>query len=134
MTWAWLGGGWADRVPRRRLIVVGWAVYALSYALLAVATEAWQAWALLVLYGAFAGLTEPAEKALVKELAPKELHGRAFGLYHAVLGAMAIPAGLLTGALWQAFGAGVALGSGAVIAGLCAVALATKGRSSAQVA
>lgn len=123
MVWAWLGGGWADRLPRRTLIFRGWVVYALSYALLAVATQARHAWALLLLYGAFAGLTEPAQKSLIRALAPSALQGRAFGLYHAVLGAVAIPAGLLTGWLWQVFGAGVALGTGAVIAGVCAVAL-----------
>jgi sugar phosphate permease len=76
---------------------------------------------LLVFYGAFAGLTEPVEKALVKDLTPKSQHGRAFGAYHAVLGAMAIPAGLLTGSLWQSFGAATALGTGAAVAGLSAL-------------
>lgn len=121
MAWSARGGAWSDRVPRHRLILAGWAVYAVSYALFAVATATWHAWALLVFYGAFAGLTEPVEKAFVKDLTPKSQHGRAFGAYHAVLGAMAIPAGLLTGALWQSFGAATALGTGAAVAGLSAL-------------
>ena len=120
MFWASRGGGWSDRTARHRLILAGWAVYAVSYAGFALATQAWQAWVLMGFYGAFAGLTEPVEKALVKELAPRELHGRAFGVYHAVLGAMAIPSGLLTGLLWQQFGAAVALGVGAVAAAISA--------------
>jgi MFS family permease len=120
MFWASRGGDWSDRTARHRLILAGWAVYAVSYAGVALATQAWQAWVLMGFYGAFAGLTEPVEKALVKELAPKELHGRAFGVYHAVLGAMAIPSGLLTGLLWQQFGAAAALGVGAAVAAISA--------------
>ena len=56
---------------------------------------------------------EPFQRGM-KELAPKELHGRAFGVYHGVLGAMAIPSGLLTGLLWQQFGPAAALGVGRV--------------------
>lgn len=121
MFWASRGGAWSDRMARHRLILAGWAVYALSYGLFAVAREPWHAWALLGFYGAFAGLTEPVEKALVKELAPKELHGRAFGVYHGVIGATAIPSGLLTGLLWQQFGPAAALGTGAAVAAISAV-------------
>lgn len=123
MFWASRGGDWSDRTARHRLILTGWGVYALSYGLFAVATQAWQAWALLGFYGAFAGLTEPVEKALVKELTPKEQHGRAFGVYHGVLGATAIPSGLLTGFLWQQFGPATALGVGAAVAAISAVLL-----------
>lgn len=123
MFWAARGGDWSDRTARHRLILAGWAVYAVSYGLFAVARESWQAWVLLGFYGAFAGLTEPVEKALVKELTPSALHGRAFGVYHAVMGAIAIPSGLLTGFLWQQFGPAAALGTGAVIAAISAVAL-----------
>lgn len=121
MFWASRGGNWSDRMARHQLILAGWAVYAVAYGLFALATEPWHAWALLGFYGAFAGLTEPVEKALVKELAPTELHGRAFGVYHGVIGATAIPAGLLTGFLWQQFGPAAALGTGAVVAAISAV-------------
>jgi MFS family permease len=128
MFWASRGGDWSDRTARHRLILAGWAVYAVSYALFAIATVQWHAWALLAFYGAFAGLTEPVEKALVKELTPKPQHGRAFGAYHAMLGALAVPSGLLTGFLWQRFGAPWALGLGAVVAAGASVALVRWGR------
>jgi MFS family permease len=121
--WSTKSGAWSDRMPRHRLVLAGWAVYAACYGLLAVASQAWQVWTVVVAYGAFAGLTEPVEKAMVKDLAPADARGRAFGLYHGLLGAAAIPAGLLTGALWQTFGAPVALLTGAAVAALAAVGL-----------
>jgi len=50
--------------------------------------------------GLVAGLTESAERALVARLAPVRT-GRGFGLYHALTGAAALPAGLLFGVIYQ---------------------------------
>ena len=77
VVWSWLGGGWADRVPRARLIAIGWGVYALVYLGLGLATATWHVWALFILYGIFFGLTEPVEKALVKDLVRPDQRGRA---------------------------------------------------------
>jgi MFS family permease len=120
----WLFGAMSDRMPRARLVAIGWVVYALCYVALGAATDAWQAWAIFVVYGSYHGLTEPVEKAMVKSLAPAAAQGRAFGLYNMVVGLTAIPAGLLTGWLWDAFGPMVALSTGAAIALAASVLLA----------
>jgi MFS family permease len=121
--WAWLGGGMADRLPRARLIAVGWFVYALVYLGLGVATAKWHVWAIFLVYGVFYGLTEPVEKALVKDLVPPEQRGRAYGAYNFVVGVTSLPAGLMTGFLWNAWGPGPALEVGAVLAAVAGVAL-----------
>jgi MFS family permease len=117
------GGALSDRWGRRRTIVAGWAVYALSYAGFAAASSAWHAWLLFAVYGVFHALTEGPEKALVAELAGEQARGRAFGLFHAITGGMLLPASLLTGALWQGMGAAAALGTGAALAALAGIAL-----------
>jgi MFS family permease len=112
---AYLGGSLSDRVPRVRLIVSGWVVYAATYFAFGLARTAWHVWVLFVLYGLYYGLTEPVEKALVRDLVPEALRGRAYGQYHFVIGITAIPASVLTGSLWQRFGAATALNVGAVL-------------------
>ena len=57
-------------------------------------------WALLIAYGAYYGLTEGGEKALVVDLSPKEARGRAFGALHAITGVATLPANALFGALY----------------------------------
>jgi MFS family permease len=121
--WAHLGGNLADRLPRARLVALGWVVYAAVYVGLGAASAAWEVWALFVVYGVFYGLTEPVEKALVRDLVPASARGRAYGVYNFVVGITALPAGLLTGALWRAEGPGVALDVGAAIAGAACLAL-----------
>lgn len=117
------GGALSDRVGRRRTILLGWGVYALTYAGFALVAEAWHVWALFGVYGLFHALTEGAEKALLADLAPAAARGTAFGAYHALTGAALLPASLVTGWLWQAFGATAALGLGAALAGVAALGL-----------
>ncbi len=109
-------GAWSDRMPRSKLIVAGWAVYGLTYLAFGLASHAWQMWALFIVYGLYYGLTGPAEKALVRDLAPPAARGRAYGFYNFIIGASALPAGLLTGWLWQTWSPFVALSSGAALA------------------
>jgi MFS family permease len=118
--WAYLGGTLADRVPRAKLVAVGWGVYGLVYFGLGAATGPWHVWALFVIYGVFYGFTEPVEKALVKDLARADARGRAYGAYNFIVGITVLPAGLLTGALWKIWGATVALEVGAAFAAVAA--------------
>jgi MFS family permease len=117
------GGALSDRFGPRATIISGWTVYAVAYAGFAVADAPWQVWGLFAVYGLFYALTEGAERALVADLCERGTRGRAFGLYHAVTGGMLLPASLLTGALWQSYGAATALGLGAVLAAAAAAGL-----------
>jgi len=130
---SYLGGGWSDRIARPKLITLGWLIYAATYFAFGVATKAWQAWALFVVYGTYYGLTEPVEKALVKDLVPSEAQGRAYGVYNFIIGVSAVPAGLLTGWLWQARGASIALGTGAGLAAVSSVALLAWSRKVSEI-
>jgi MFS family permease len=122
-TSAYAGGLVADRWQRTTVIMAGWAVYAAVYLGLGVASAAWQVWLLFAVYGVYYGLTEPAERALIHDVAPAAARGRAFGYYHFIIGLTALPAGLLTGWLWSSFGPRVALGVGAGLAGIASAAL-----------
>jgi MFS family permease len=117
------GGALSDRVGRRLSIAAGWGLYALAYAGLALASRAWQVWVLFAVYGLHHALTEGPERALVAEMASGESRGRAFGLYHAVTGALLLPASLITGALWQRVSPAAALLTGAGLALAAAMAL-----------
>jgi MFS-type transporter involved in bile tolerance (Atg22 family) len=98
-------------------------VYALAYAGFAAARTPLAIVALFAFYGLFHAFTEGAERALVAALAAEESRGRAFGLFHALTGAALLPASVLTGLLWQRFGAAAALGTGAGLAALAALGL-----------
>lgn len=119
------GGALSDRLGRRPLIVAGWTLYAAVYAGFAAAPPGWVPWALMAAYGVVFGLTEGAEKALVADLVPAARRGTAFGWYHAITGAAALPASVLFGVLWQWQGAPIAFATGAALATAAAGALLT---------
>jgi len=123
MVWNVPGGMLTDRFRPLPMILAGWLLYAGVYAGFAAAAAPWQVWALFGVYGLFFGLTESPEKALVAELAPSQLRGRAFGVFHSAVGLGALPASLLFGVLWQWKGAPAAFAVGAGFALVAALLL-----------
>ncbi len=111
-----ISGGLSDRVGRRPLIVGGWGVYALVYTGFAVATTAWHAWALFLVYGLYFGMSEGVEKALVADFSPASRRGAAFGWFNAAVGVAALPASVIFGLVWDRWGAATAFAMGAGIA------------------
>ncbi len=112
----------SDRIGRRRVIVMGYLLYALTYLGLAVAGLEWHAWALLALYGVYYGLTEGVLRAMAADLAPEEVRGTAFGIYHTFTGLALLPASLIAGYLWDNVGHGAPFVVGAAT-GILAAAL-----------
>jgi MFS family permease len=117
------GGALSDRHSRAVVVSAGWGAYALTYLGFGFATARWQIVVLLVAYALYHGLAEGAERAIIADLSERGARGRAFGLYHGLIGAAALPAGLGTGWVWDRLGAAWALGINAAFAGVAAVAL-----------
>ncbi len=120
-----IGGDLSDKLGRKTLIFAGWIVYALVYAGFAFTTQAWQAWALFLIYGIYFGLTEGVEKALVADLVPPEKRGTAFGFYNLAFSITVFPASIIFGAIWTKFGAEAAFLISAVISICAAITLLT---------
>ena len=119
-TW---GGGLSDRLGRKRVIVIGWAIYALVYLGFATATSAIVFVAWFLFYGVYFALAEGSEKALVADLTPPARHGAAFGLYNAALGVGTLAASVAFGFFYDRFGAPIAFGIGAALAAIAALLL-----------
>jgi MFS family permease len=118
------GGALSDRLPRGLVVAAGWGAYALAYLGFALAATRLQVALLFGGYALYHGLCEAAERALVSDLVGPGLRGRAYGWYHGAIGLGALPAGLLTGWLWESFGSRTALLACAAFAGAAALGLA----------
>jgi len=119
----YVGGRLADRMPPRRLIAVGWIVYAAVYLCFAFIQSATGLVVVFLLYGLYFGLTEPAEKTWVAGMVPASLRGTAFGFYHGAIGIAALPASLVFGAVWHWAGAPAAFCMGSSLAFIAVGAL-----------
>jgi len=113
----------SDRLGRKKIIVLGWSVYALVYLGFAYFNQGWMVWALWALYGVYYGLAEGVVRALVVDIVPGGRRGTAFGAYHGVVGITLLPASLIAGCLWQAVSPAAPFYFGAVMAVLAVIGL-----------
>jgi len=116
-------GKLSDRLGRRRVIAMGWGVYALVYLGFALATNLWQVWLLFAAYGIYYGVVDGVARAFVADLVPAEKRGTAYGLYHGVVGLTLLPASLIAGWLWQAYSPQAPFFFGAALAGLAVIGM-----------
>ncbi|HUP28353.1 MAG TPA: MFS transporter [Chloroflexia bacterium] len=112
----------SDRWGRLPVLISGYTAFALVYAGWAMATQAWNAWALFLVYGIYAAATEGVAKAFVTDMVPKSARGSAMGWFNGLTGVAALPANLIGGWLWSVAGAGATFTFGAWAA-VVAVAL-----------
>ncbi|MCL1838378.1 MAG: MFS transporter [Propionibacteriaceae bacterium] len=97
-------GSLSDRIGRKKLLVTGYLVFAIVYLGFAAAFNQPFMYFMFVLYGVFTAMTAGVERAFVAEIAPAELKGTMLGLQSTVAGVALLPASIITGALWTAFG------------------------------
>jgi MFS family permease len=113
----------SDKLGRRRIIVLGWLVYTLTYLGFAVTSASWQIWLLFALYGVYYGLAEGVARAFVADLVPADRCGTAYGLFHGVVGISLLPASIIAGWLWQAISPAAPFYFGASLAFLAMIGL-----------
>jgi MFS family permease len=121
----------ADRIGRRRVALVGFAVFAGAYAWMATAQSQAAAWGVFAIYGVYMGIADGNGRALLAEFSSGSRRGTAFGAYHMVVGLAALPASVIAGVLYDRVSpsAPVWVGAaGAVLAGVLMLALVPEPR------
>ncbi len=94
-------GIWSDRVGRRNVLLVGYALFALVCAGFAYVSTVPGLILLFALYGLVFAMVDGAERAFVSDLSRTSTRGTALGAYHAAVGLAAILSGIVAGLLWQ---------------------------------
>lgn len=114
-------GSASDRFGRRNLLIIGYAIYAVSYAGFGLANASWLVWPLFALYGLFPALTDGVSKALAVDTAGKAGRATAIGVYSAVVGVTQIAASYIGGMLWDKVDSTATFYFGALLAALAAL-------------
>ena len=114
------GGRLTDALGPGLTYSIGIAVYLGFASLFALQLGELAALVVFLCYGLVAGLTEPAERVVVSQLAPLRT-GRGFGNYQAVAGLAALPAGIAFGALYKTAGGSAALMASAAVLGVAVI-------------
>lgn len=123
-------GALSDRVDRRYLLMAGWSIYALIYALFPYAHSLVAFVVLFVLYAIPFTLTEGAERAWIADLVPAETRGRSFGVYYLANGLCVLIGTAIFGLIYEQVSPHAAFFTGAALA-LCAVVAAWRSQATA---
>jgi MFS family permease len=97
-------GRLSDKFGRLPFLITGWTVYAVAYAAMGLAGGKQVFTVSLLGYGAFYGLTEGVEKALLADLLRPEHRGTGFGAFQTVTGVAALLASPIMGVLMTVAG------------------------------
>ncbi len=121
--WSYPAGVISDRIGRKKTIVFGFLIYAITYSTLALNNKVIFLWPIFVIYGLYYGFTEGNLRAFVADLTNPEHRGTIFGIYHTVAGITLLPANLIMGYVWQKYGFDIALFIGACLSFISALLL-----------
>ncbi len=117
-------GALSDKIGRKKTIVIGYILYALSYLGFALTKSPSLLFVIYPLYGIYYAFAEGAQKAFVSDLVSEQSsRGTAYGVYSFGVGIMALSASIIAGILYQYiapsapfyFGGAIALLSGILI-------------------
>jgi MFS family permease len=95
----------SDKLGRRRILAVGWLIYALVYLGFAQSSTIWHIWLAFAFLGIYYAIIEGVSRAFIADMAPAELRGTAYGLYYCVVGICVLVGGMAGGIFWDTFGA-----------------------------
>jgi len=116
-------GIWSDRIGRKNVLTMGYAIFALTALGFAFVSSLLGLIALFCLYGMVYALVDGSERAYVSDLSGEGHRGSALGIYSGAQGMATIASSLVAGALWAWQGASATFLFGAAAAGLAAVGL-----------
>jgi MFS family permease len=111
----------ADKFGRKRVILLGFVLFAILYYGFAVARDTSAIWALFAFYGLFMGLTEGIQKAFLATIIPSDFKATAFGVYNTAVGLAMFPASLIGGWLWDNISPSATFYFGAITASLSTI-------------
>ena len=99
----------ADRFGKEKVLVVGFGIFfAASLAGLITTEGVLLAFAIAFIYGAYIGISETLQRALVPSFVSAELKGTAYSVYYLVIGTCSLVANLMFGVLSDQFSMGAA--------------------------
>jgi MFS family permease len=116
-------GKLSDRIGRKKLLIPGYLTFSVCYLGFAFAKGPWVMTAAFVIYGAYTAMIAGVERAFIAEASPPALKGTRLGLQSTVAGITLLPASVIAGMLWDAFGSAVPFVFGAGLSLVAALIL-----------
>ena len=119
----------ADKIGPKKVLLVGFLIFALTHLLFGTVTALFSLWLLFPLFGIYRGLTEGVAVAYVSNMVKDEHTATAIGFYQTITGFAVLLASLIAGILWESVSATAPFlfgGAMAIIASILFIVLEKK--------
>jgi MFS family permease len=113
----------ADKAGKEKMLALAYGVFAASAFLMLASANAAQAYVLAVVYGAYVGLAETVQRAVIPRYVSAEHRGTAYGLYNLIAGFSFLAANVVFGFLLDSSGIGLAATYSMITSALAAAAM-----------
>ncbi len=90
----------ADRIGARKVLFIGFVLFAMVYLAFGAINSALWVWVLFPIYGLYVALTDGVSSTYISKLIPHEISASAFGVYQTLMGVATFLASTIAGALW----------------------------------
>jgi MFS family permease len=120
---SYFAGELADKIGEIKVLLCGYVILILSYALIGYAEATYVLIAAFIVLGLFSAATDAIQRSFAGHLAPLEERGTAYGLFNGAVGFGTMIAGICGGYLWQVFSPATALVVSVVMVGVGLVVL-----------
>lgn len=95
----------SDRIGNEKVLTIGYSVFlASSILMIFLSGNSLYAYVLAAIFGAYIGISETVQRAVIPRYVAPELRGTAFGLYNLMIGASFFASNILFGFLWDNYG------------------------------
>jgi MFS family permease len=94
----------SDRIGKEKVMLLGYSVFLLSALLISLPVSGFGAMLVAVVYGAYFGIIETIQRALVPDYVKQNLRGTAYGLDYLGVGSAFFVSNAVVGSLWEYFG------------------------------
>ncbi len=94
----------SDKIGKEKVMVFGYVIFLFTSLLLLLPTTGFIAVLIALFYGAYLGVVETVQRALIPNFVEQKLRGTAYGLYYLVVGSAFFGSNVIVGLLWSTFG------------------------------
>lgn len=99
----------SDRIRREKVIILGYGVFLASIMLMLLPANGLDAFLVAIFFGAYVGVVETVQRAMVPAYVDKSVLGTAYGLYYLIVGFAFFVSNAVVGSLWEYFGSSMAV-------------------------
>jgi len=113
----------SDRIGKEKVMVLGYGIFLSTTLLILFPATGYVAFLVAVMYGAYFGVVETIQRALIPDYVEKNLRGTAYGIYYLVVGSAFFVSNAVVGSLWEYFGSSVASTYSIILSAIAIVAM-----------